>query len=107
MADVTAKLVQVRHQDGQTQAQDGSSPSSSSAARAADKSEILEAIAACHTSLTTRIEEVKIDISLLRQEMQQLRDRVGESEQRLGRVEDTIPPLQESSNQANRLIAQL
>lgn len=89
-ADATAKLAQFHHQDRQTQAQDDG--------RAADKSEILEAIAACQTSLTTRIEEVKIDISLLRQDMQQLRDRVGESEQRLGRVEDTIPPLQESSD---------
>lgn len=89
-AATASKLAQFRHQDGQSQAQDGGSPSSSSAARAADKSEILEVIAACHTSLTTWIEEVKIDISLLRQDMQQLRDRV-----------------QESSDQANRLITQL
>lgn len=39
--------------------------------------------------------------------MQQLRDRVGEHEQRLSHAEDAIPPLQELSNQDSRLIAQL
>lgn len=106
MAEAASNLAQFHHQDGQTPAQDGGSPSSSSATRTADKRKILEAIAAHQISLSTRI-EVKIDISLLRQDMQQLRDRVGESEQRLGRVGDSIPPLQESSDQANRLIAQL
>lgn len=88
---MAAKLEKFRRQDGQAQAQDGGSPSSPSATHAADKSKILEAIAACQTSLTTRIEEVKIDISFLRQDMQQLRDRVGESEKRLSHVEDALP----------------
>lgn len=105
--DTGAKLDKFHRQDGNWQAKDGGSPSSSPDSRAADKSEILEAIATCQTSLTTRIEEVKVDISLLHRDMQQLRDRVWKSEHRLGHKEDAFPPLQESSDQASRLIAQL
>lgn len=48
-----------------------------------------------------------MDISLLRQDFQKLRDRVTTGETRLGLVEDVIPPLQTSSNRMQRQIDQL
>lgn len=90
-ADTADKLDKYRHQDGQAPAQDGGSPSPSSTACTADKSVILDGITACQTSLTTRIEKMKVDTSLLSQDLQQLQDRVGELEHSLGWVEATLP----------------
>lgn len=42
---------------------------------------------------------MKIDISLIRQDVQKLRDRVSETERRVGNVEDDIHPLQISTEQ--------
>lgn len=65
----------------------------------ADTTKVLEAITACQaavitcqTNLTTRIEEVKVDISLVRQDFHKLRERVTEAEFRLSNVEDSPPP---------------
>lgn len=43
-------------------------------------------------NLTTEIEEVKVDISLVRQDFQILRERVTEAEVRLSSVEDSLSP---------------
>lgn len=59
-----------------------------------DTARILEAVSLCQTTLTSKIGEVKIDISLIRQDIHKLRERVTETERRIGHVEDEIPPLQ-------------
>lgn len=60
---------------------------------------MLEAIAICQSTLTPRIEEVKVDISLIRQDIHRLRERVSETERRVGQVEDGIHPLQVTTEQ--------
>lgn len=55
---------------------------------------MLEAISDCKSTLTSKIEEVKIDVSLICQDLQKLRDRVTETEARISHVEEEIPPLQ-------------
>lgn len=59
-----------------------------------DTARVLEAISLCQTTLTSKIEEVKIDISLIRQDINKLRERVSETKRRVGHMEDVIPPLQ-------------
>lgn len=49
------------------------------------------AIAESRTSLTSKIDKVKVDISLIWQDMQKLRERVTEA--RISVVEDTIAPV--------------
>lgn len=48
----------------------------------------LEALTSCHTLLTAQIEVVKVDISLIRQDFQMLREWVKTAETRLGEMED-------------------
>lgn len=55
--------------------------------------QLLEAIQVSTTSLTGKIEEVKIDVGLLRQDLQNLRGRVREVEDRVSVLEDTTTPL--------------
>lgn len=55
--------------------------------------QLLEAIQVSTTSLTGKIEEVKIDVGLLRQDLQNLRGRVGEVEDRVSTLEDTTAPI--------------
>lgn len=50
-------------------------------------------------TITSRIEEVKVDISLIRQDMHKLRERVTKADRRVGQVEDDIPPLQITTEQ--------
>lgn len=55
--------------------------------------QLLEAIQVSTTSLTGKIEEVKIDVGLLRQDLQNLRGRVREVEDRVSTLEDTTAPI--------------
>lgn len=55
--------------------------------------QLLEAIQQCTTSLTGKIEEVKIDVGLLRHDLQNLRGRVREVEDRVSHLEDTTVPV--------------
>lgn len=55
--------------------------------------QLLEAIQSSTTSLTGKIEEVKIDVGLLRQDLQNLRGRVREVEDRVSTLEDTTAPI--------------
>lgn len=72
-----AKLDKYLRQEKEVPAQDGAEPTQGAEMPAgADTAVVLEAIAACQPSLTTKIEEVKMDISLIRQDMQKLRGRV-------------------------------
>lgn len=59
-----------------------------------DTARILEAVSLCQTTLTSKIEGVKIDISLICKDIHKLRERVSETERRIGHVDDEIPPLQ-------------
>lgn len=58
---------------------------------------MLEASSTCQSTLTTKIEEVKVDISLIRQDLKKAVGRVTEAEHRLSHVEGGIPPLQVST----------
>lgn len=103
-----AKLDQYRRQDKEDMEEDGASEKTGGGERtASDPDKLLEAITFCRTSLTAQIEEVKMDISLIRQDFQKLRDRVKEAETRLSTVEDAIPPLLTSSDRVQRQIHQL
>lgn len=55
---------------------------------------MLEAISDCKSTLTGKIEEVKIDVSLIRQDLQKFRERVTATEHRINRMEDEVPPIQ-------------
>lgn len=101
-ATATSKLDQYRRQDKEKESlgQDGDATRGEETPVNTDTAKVLEAITvcqeavvACQSTLTARIEEVKVDISLVRQDFQKLRDRVTEAETRLGIVEDSpLPP---------------
>lgn len=50
----------------------------------------MAAIATCQSTLTTKIEAVQLDMGLIRQDIDKIRSRVAETEQRLSTSEDTI-----------------
>lgn len=74
---------------------------------AGDTDRLLEAITFCQTSFTAQIEKVKVNISLIRQNLQKLRDRVKTAENHLGAVEDVILPLQTGVDRMQLQINQL
>lgn len=104
--ETIAKLDKFRHKDKDEQVEDGN-PSSSGMESSAPEARILGAISVCQTTLTTKIEEVKVYISLISQDMHKLWDRVLETKHRLSHAEDAIPSLQVSSDQVSHHIAQL
>lgn len=53
----------------------------------------LQAITSCNTSFTGKMEEIKVDISLLRQDMQRVCERVAETELRISTLEDDFAPV--------------
>lgn len=56
-----------------------------------DTAKILEGVSLYQTTLTSKIEEVKVE-SLIRQDIQKLRERTTKAERRLGQMEGEIPP---------------
>lgn len=74
---------------------------------APDTMKVLEAISTCQSTLSTKIEEIKVDISLIRQDMTKLRDRVKETETRISQAEDTLHPLQHSHEDMKCQLQQL
>lgn len=72
-----------------------------------DTARVLAAIAESRTYLTNRIDEVKVDISLIRQDMQKIRERVTETEARISVVEDTIAPVPQDVRDLQRKYTQL
>lgn len=89
------KLGKYRNDGQDTMGEDSAASSSGEEVPpSGDTARILDAVSLCQTTLTSRIEEVKVDISLIRQDMHKLRERVTEAERRVGQVEDDIPPLQ-------------
>lgn len=73
----------------------------------ADNTKVLDALSTYQSTLTAKIEEVKVDISLIRQDMTKLRERVTETETRIRHAEDTLYPLHHSSEAMQCLIQQL
>lgn len=45
------------------------------------------------STLSSKIEEVKVDISLIRQDVHKLKERVSKTKFRISHMEDDIPPL--------------
>lgn len=89
------KLDKYRHEERESASEDGAPPASGEEAPASgDTARILEAVSVCQTTLTSKIEEVKVDISLIRQDIHKLRERVSETERGIGQAEDELPPLQ-------------
>lgn len=111
---VVDKLDKFRRLDAPVSAPQKSAHPESSGPSTPDRSDInpdtqmvLEAIHACQTSLTTRIEEIKVDISLLRQDAQRTRERVTEVENRVSTLEDQAVPLSQRVDEAERTINRL
>lgn len=73
----------------------------------ADTARVLEAISTCQSTLTTKIEEIKVDISLIRQDITKLKDLVKETETRISQTEDIIHPRQNSHEDIQHQIQQL
>lgn len=51
------------------------------------------AIKDCKASLTAQMETIHIDFSLLKQDLQNLRERTGAAEEHIGSLEETVCPL--------------
>lgn len=78
--------------------EDGSASSSGEEGpTSVDTACILDAVSLCQLTLNSRIEEVKVDISIIHQDMHKLRDRVTQTKRRVGQMEYDIPPLQIST----------
>lgn len=56
-------------------------------------SNIMMAIQDCKASLSTQIASMHMDFSLLKQDVQNLRDRTGATEEQISTLEDTVHPL--------------
>lgn len=104
--EAASKLAKYRLQDKEPQAEDGAG-AEAEADRVASESKVLEAIALCQSTLTSKIEEIKVDISLIRHDMSTLRDRVKETEDRISSAEDVIHPMQHTTEQLQRQVQQL
>lgn len=89
MTDTIAKLNKYWLKEKGRPGENGADAPPSSDLAAEDRAQVLEAISGCKSTLTC-----KIDVSLIRQDLQKLRDRVTETETRISRVEDEMPPLQ-------------
>lgn len=105
--DTSSQLARFRRPDKDQQAKDGAGASSDSEQTAAVLTKVPDAISLCQSTLTTKIEEVKINISLIRQDMNKLCDRVTEAETRISRAEDILRPLQHTTDHVQRQLQQL
>lgn len=92
--DTIAKLDKYRLKEKGTPGENGADAPSSPESAADDTAQVLEAISDCKSTLTGKIGEVRIDVSLIKQDLQKLRERVTETENRISRVKDEVPPIQ-------------
>lgn len=106
-SEAADKLAKYRRLGEDQQAKDGAGTSPDMEQSEAATNKVLDAIALCQSMLTTKIEEVKIDVSLIRQDLSTLRDRVAETETRIGRAEDILHPLQHTTDEVRRQLQQL
>lgn len=89
------------------QAKDGADTCPDEERHTADTAKVLDTIATLQGTLAAKIDEVKIDISLLRQDLSKLKDRFTETETRSGTAEDILHPLQHTTEDLQRQIQQL
>lgn len=101
------KLAKYRHDEDDGQAKDGAAACPGEERHAAETAKVLDAIATLQGTLTAKVDEVKIDISLLRQDLSKLKDRVTETETRISTAEDILHPLQLTTEDMQRQIQQL
>lgn len=101
------KLVKYHHQDQDLQAKNVEGTCSAADHQSADTAKVLDAIATLQGTLTAKKDEVKIDISLLRQDLSKVKDRVTEAETRIGAAEDILHPLTHTTEDLQRQIQQL
>lgn len=78
----SSSLDRYRQQDRDHEEQGGDPAASATEHAAADTAKVLEAIFTCQSTLTCKVEEIKVDISLIRKDMSKLRDRFKETEAR-------------------------
>lgn len=105
--DAVDKLARYRHQEGGRTDQDGANMCSTAEPQGADTVKVLEAIAALQGTFTTKFIEVKIDISLLKQDLSKVKDWVTEAETRIGAAEDILHLLSHTAEEMQRQIQQL
>lgn len=102
-----AKLSKYQHLEAGEENGIGSSSPMDSVAEGTAR--VLEAISDKNvkgkSTLMGKIEEVKIDVLLIHQDMQKLRDRVTETETRISRVEDEVSPLQVTTERLQHQLA--
>lgn len=97
------KLGKYGRQEKEQQVGDGAGVLSATTAT----NKVLGAIALCQSTLTTKIEEVKIDVSLIRQDLSTLRDRVAETMTRISRAEDILHPFQHTTGEVRCQLQQI
>lgn len=68
------KLDRIQRQEKDSLREDGGAPSSESEQSAVGTAKVLKAFSTCQTMLTTKIKEVKTDISLICQDFHKLKD---------------------------------
>lgn len=106
-SEAADKLAKYSRLGEDQQAKDGAGTSSDTEHSEAATNRVLDANALCQSTLTTKIEEVKIDVSLIQQDLSTLRDRVVETETRIGIAEDILHPLQHTTDEVRRQLQQL
>lgn len=53
----------------------------------------MDAILSCQTTLTTQIETVQLDLSIVKHDLQKIYSRISNVEQRISDIEDVVNPL--------------
>lgn len=56
--------------------------------------DVLKLIKVNHSDIMGKVEELKLDITIMRQDMHKMRDRVSETERRISDLEDAVGPVQ-------------
>lgn len=92
LSTAAKKLARYCHDEDDEQAKDGAVVCPGEDRHAMETAKVLDAIAALQGTLTAKIDEVKIDISLLRQDLSKVKDRVTETETHISNAEDILHP---------------
>lgn len=87
MSPTKSQIEQYRRQENEDMEEDGAPEKARGERKAGDTERLLEAITLCRTSLTAQMEEVKMDISLISQDFQKLKDWVKGAETRLSTMD--------------------
>lgn len=106
VVETSNPLARFHRQEKDQQAENVAGISSDTEQPTAGTAKVLEAIAACQNTLMAKINEVKIDISLIRHDMSKLKDRVTETEACISRA-DIVHPLQHTTENIQCQLQQL